>query len=66
MNLFDVEIVYMDGVTELVTQATQSAVHDGILSIYHDSPDQGIKFGVQTHLGSYPTRNLRRWRKIAK
>lgn len=63
---FDVEILYTDGTKEIVVNANEMHANDGVLRIFYNAPDRGIYFGKQTHLGSYPIRNIRRWRKVAK
>lgn len=62
---FDVEILYTDGTKEIVVNAHEMHVNDGVLRFFNNAPDHSIT-GKQTHLGSYPIRNIRRWRKVAK
>lgn len=59
MNTFKVEIVFVDGTTELVENVNQVTANDGVIRLYRVG---GWPYKL-TNCGSYPLANIKRWRE---
>ncbi|MFY1588976.1 hypothetical protein ACN267_31300 [Micromonospora sp. WMMD734] len=58
----DVAIEFVDGEQETVSMATREYISDGVLHLFQKNGE----YAPETHMGSYPLANIRKWKRTER